>query len=232
MSIDLRAWLWFAFRLGIYAAILSVIVVGLLFICVIWYYWFVVRPRARDERARKTKQETRAFVFHTLSFEISPKGLINIQIQLSPVDKQLIELAQLNQHKYAVRSMDISDNRVEIEFEQANLRLTIEHEQLEQKRSVGSIIFRCYGARLLLFSYVSKRSYFVREYSFIWSSPQYHSRFHDRINLLETGYWYGGATQRTVYWPINQFVTRRQALIPQDAYKYSVHLSLSLSAMI
>lgn len=134
MSIDLQAWLWFALRLGIYMTIISLFVVGLLAVFIVWYYWFVVRRRARDERARKSKEETRSFVFHTLSFDISPKGLINVQIQRSPVEKKLIEFAQLNEHKYQISSLDVNDERVEIEFEQANTRLTIQHEQFEQKR--------------------------------------------------------------------------------------------------
>ena len=85
----------------------------------------------------------------------------------------------------------------------------------------GSILFSTSSC----FSSLSNRSYFVREYTFSWSSPNYRSRFHDKIHLADTGYWYGGATQRTVYWPINQFVTRRQAVIPQDAYKYRINLS-------
>jgi hypothetical protein len=65
----------------------------------------------------------------------------------------------------------------------------------------------------------TKRPYFVHEYTFIWSSSDYRTRFTDKFNLNDTGYWYGGATQRTVYWPINQFTTKRKAMLPNDAYK-------------
>lgn len=65
----------------------------------------------------------------------------------------------------------------------------------------------------------TKRTYFVHEYTFLWSTPSYRTRFDDKFNLNDTGYWYGGATQKTVYWPINQFVTKSQAMIPNDAYK-------------
>ena len=68
-------------------------------------------------------------------------------------------------------------------------------------------------------SYQSKRTYFVHEYTFLWSSSNYRTRFNDKFNLKDTGYWYGGATQKTIYWPINEFVTKRQAMVPHDAYK-------------
>lgn len=68
-------------------------------------------------------------------------------------------------------------------------------------------------------SVLTNRSYSVHEYTFTWSSSNYRTRFVDKFNLIDTGYWYGGATQRTIFWPINQFVTKRQAMVPNDAYK-------------
>ena len=68
-------------------------------------------------------------------------------------------------------------------------------------------------------SFQTAESYSVHEYTFTWLSVHHRTCFRDRILLNETGNWYGGATQRTVYWPINQFVTKRQPLIPSDAYK-------------
>ncbi|CAF5086535.1 unnamed protein product, partial [Rotaria magnacalcarata] len=134
-------------------------------------------------------------------FQISDDEKIVLNVQISPLEKQLVELAQLNGQKYKISSFDIHDEQVEIKFVDSTNCLTIKHEYLEQQ------------------SCLSKQTYFVHEYTFVWSSPNYRSCFNDRFNLIETGYWYGGATQKTVYWPINQFVTKSQALIPHDAYK-------------
>ncbi|UJR31861.1 hypothetical protein I4U23_019335 [Adineta vaga] len=198
---DVRGWLWFGFRLFIYSTLLSIIVVGLICAFFIWYYWFVVRRRSQSEHEINIKLQNRSFLFHTLSFQISNSGIILLNIQISPLEKQLIELAQLNGRRYRISHLDIQDEQIDISFAKSNIHLIIKHEYLEQQ------------------SCQSKRTYFVHEYTFLWSSPSYRIRFDDKFNLIDSGYWYGGATQRTIYWPINQFVTKCQAMIPNDAYK-------------
>ncbi|CAF3721591.1 unnamed protein product [Rotaria sp. Silwood1] len=195
--IDTREWFWF----GIHIFFYSIIFTGLICIFIIWYYWFFVRYHIRNKSKINVKLQSRSFVFHTLSFQISTNENILLNVQISPLEKQLIELAQLNGQQYKIISFEIQDEQIDIIFAETNNHLTIKHEYLEQQ------------------SYQTKRSYFVHEYTFIWSSTNYRTCFNDKINLIDTGYWYGGATQRTVYWPINQFVTKRQAMIPQDAYK-------------
>ncbi|CAM4741561.1 unnamed protein product [Rotaria magnacalcarata] len=198
---DIREWLWFGIRLFVYSTFLFIIFLGLIFLFALWYYWFAVRKRSRNKQQITIKLPNRSFVFHTLSFQISDDEKIVLNVQISPLEKQLVELAQLNGQKYKISSFDIHDEQVEIKFVDSTNCLTIKHEYLEQQ------------------SCLSKQTYFVHEYTFVWSSPNYRSCFNDRFNLIETGYWYGGATQKTVYWPINQFVTKSQALIPHDAYK-------------
>ncbi|CAF0877580.1 unnamed protein product [Adineta ricciae] len=199
--IDIRGWLWFSLRIFIYSTILSIIVTGCICAFCIWYYWFVVRRRSRTEQEINTKLQNRSFSFHTLSFQISNSGIILLSIQISPLEKQLLELAQLNGRRYRISTLDIQDEQISIGFAKSNINLTIKHECLEQQSSQ------------------TKRTYFVHEYTFLWSTPSYRVRFDDKFHLNDTGYWYGGATQRTVYWPINQFVTKCQAMVPNDAYK-------------
>jgi hypothetical protein len=146
--IDVRGWLWLGFRLFIYSTILSVIFAGLICAFVIWYYWFVVRPRAQSEQEINTKLQNRSFTFHTLSLQISNSGIILLNVQISPLEKQLIELAQLNGRRYQIKSLDIQDEQVEIVFAQSGTRLTIMHEYLEQQRLAAN-------------SEVSSRSIFI-----------------------------------------------------------------------
>jgi hypothetical protein len=82
----------------------------------------------------KLKQNNGSFVFHTLSAHISDKGLIDLQVQISPDDKQRIDLAQLNVQQYRISSIDVQDEQIDILFKAKNLRLTIQHEQIEQKK--------------------------------------------------------------------------------------------------
>ncbi|CAF1009773.1 unnamed protein product [Rotaria sordida] len=199
--IDIREWFWFGIHLFVYSIFLFIIFTGLIYIFAIGYYWFVVRYRSRNSQEINIKLQSRSFVFHTLSFQISNNEIIVLHVQISPLEKQLIELAQLNGQQYKISSFEIEDEQVNIIFVELNNRLTIKHEYIEQQ------------------SCQTNRSYFVHEYTFIWSSPNYRTCFNDKFNLIDTGYWYGGATQKTVYWPINEFVTKRQAMIPHDAYK-------------
>ncbi|CAF1086019.1 unnamed protein product [Adineta steineri] len=199
--IDIRGWLWFGFRFFIYSTILSIIFIGLLCAFAIWYYWYFVRCRSRNKREINNELQNHSFTFHTLSFEITNSGLIALNIQISPLEKQPIELAQLNAQRYKISLLDIQDEQINFIFTKSHILLTIKHEYIEQKSSQ------------------TKRTYFVHEYTFLWSSSHYRTRFTDKFNLTDTGYWYGGATQKTVYWPIKQFVTKSQAMIPNDAYK-------------
>jgi len=132
--IDIRGWLWFGFRLAIYSTILSIIFIGLLCTFAIWYYWFVVRRRSRNENEINTRLQNRSFTFHTLSFQISNSGVIILNVQISPLEKQPFELAQLNGRRYKISSFDIQDEQVVIIFAQSNIRLTIKHQNFEQQR--------------------------------------------------------------------------------------------------
>jgi hypothetical protein len=132
--IDIRGWLWFGIRLFIYSTILSIIFTGLICIFGIWYYWFVVRPRSRTKQEVQTKLQNRSFVFHTLSFQISTSGIIVLNVQLSELEKQPIELAQLNGRRYQINSFDIHNDQVDILFARSNIHLTIKHEYIEQQR--------------------------------------------------------------------------------------------------
>jgi hypothetical protein len=132
--IDIRGWLWFGIRLFIYSTILSIIFTGLICIFGIWYYWFVVRPRSRTKQEVQTKLQNRSFVFHTLSFQISTSGIIVLNVQLSELEKQPIELAQLNGRRYQINSFDIHNDHVDILFARSNIHLTIKHEYIEQQR--------------------------------------------------------------------------------------------------
>lgn len=125
--IDIREWIWFGIRLITYAAFL--------FICfAVWYYWFVVRKSFRNKRQRSINLQKRSFVFHTLSFEISNDDIILLHIQLSPLEKQLIELGKLNGQKYKISSFEIQDEQLNIIFVELDKHLTIKHEYLEEKR--------------------------------------------------------------------------------------------------
>jgi hypothetical protein len=209
---DVSAWLWFFVRTLFYGAVIIGVCSACLCAAMIGYYWFVVRQRLQDDKQRKKQLEQRAFVFHTLFIDVSTTGQIDVRVQRSQIDKQVIDLAQLNVRQYPIRSIDIHNDQVQIIFAQSDVQLTIEHQEIEQ------------------ISVPSQLTYFVHEYSFQWSSNDMRLYFHDRIHLKETGYWYGGATQRSVYWPINQFVTKRQAMVPQDAYKLETHDARKLIA--
>jgi ABC-type bacteriocin/lantibiotic exporter with double-glycine peptidase domain len=132
--IDVRGWLWFGIRLFIYSTILFIIFIGLICIFAIWYYWFVVRRRSRNKQEINTKLHNRSFVFHSLSFQISNSGIIVLNVRLSDLEKQPIELAQLNGRKYQISSFDIHDEHVDIIFAKSNIHLTIKHEYIEQQR--------------------------------------------------------------------------------------------------
>jgi hypothetical protein len=132
--IDIRGWLWFGIRLFIYSTILSIIFTGLICIFGIWYYWYVVRPRSQTKQEVQTKLQNRSFVFHTLSFQISTSGIIVLNVQLSELEKQPIELAQLNGRRYQINSFDIHNDHVDILFARSNIHLTIKHEYIEQQR--------------------------------------------------------------------------------------------------
>jgi hypothetical protein len=132
--IDIRGWLWFGIRLFIYSTILSIIFTGLICIFGIWYYWYVVRPRSQTKQEVQTKLQNRSFVFHTLSFQISTSGIIVLNVQLSELEKQPIELAQLNGRRYQINSFDIHNDQVDILFARSNIHLTIKHEYIEQQR--------------------------------------------------------------------------------------------------
>ena len=110
------------------------IFIGSICIFAIWYYWFVVRRRSRNKQQINTKLHNRSFVFHTLSFQISNSGIIVLNVRLSDLEKQPIELAQLNGRKYQISSFDIHDKHVDIMFAKSNIHLTIKHEYIEQQR--------------------------------------------------------------------------------------------------
>jgi hypothetical protein len=131
---DLGRWIGFGINLFLYSIILFFIVIGLICAFAIGYYWFVVRYRLQTKQDISSKFETRSFVFHTVSFEISNSGIIILNVQLSQLDKQPIELAQLNERRYQIRSLDIQDEQVDIVFAQSNIHLTIKHEYFEQQR--------------------------------------------------------------------------------------------------
>jgi len=132
--IDIRECFWFGARLFMYSIILFLIFIGLICAFATWYYWFVVRRRLQTKKEIHTKLKTHSFVFHTLSFEISDNGIIVLNVQLSPLEKQLIELAQLNERRYEISSVDMQDEQVDIIFAQSNIHLTIKHENFEQQR--------------------------------------------------------------------------------------------------
>lgn len=134
MMIDIRELIWFGIHLFIYSTILFLIFIGLTSAFIIWYYWFVVRHRSKPEQKLNTKIQNRSFIFHTLSFEISDNGIIVLNVQLSSLEKQLIEVGQLNGHKYQISSIDIQDETIEISFVNSNIRLIIQHENVEQQR--------------------------------------------------------------------------------------------------
>jgi ABC-type bacteriocin/lantibiotic exporter with double-glycine peptidase domain len=132
--IDIRGWIWFGIHLFLYSTILLLIVIGLICAFAIWYYWFVVRRRFQTKQEINTKFETRSFIFHTLSFEISNNGVIVLNVQLSQLEKQPIKFAQLNERRYQITSFDLQDEQVDIIFAQSNIHLTIKHENFEQQR--------------------------------------------------------------------------------------------------
>ncbi len=132
--IDIRGWIWFGIRLFIYSTILFLIFIGLICAFAIWYYWFVVRQRSQNKKDIHRKLQNRSFVFHTLLFQISNSGAIVLNVQLSPLEKQLIELAQLNGRRYEISSFEIQDDQVDIIFAESNIRLTIKYENFEQQR--------------------------------------------------------------------------------------------------
>jgi len=132
--IDIRGWIWFGIRLFIYSTILFLIFIGLICAFAIWYYWFVVRQRSQNKKDIHRKLQNRSFVFHTLLFQISNSGAIVLNVQLSPLEKQLIELAQLNGRRYEISSFEIQDDQVDIIFTKSNIRLTIKYENFEQQR--------------------------------------------------------------------------------------------------
>jgi hypothetical protein len=134
MMIDIRGWIWFGIRLFIYSTILFLIFIGLICAFAIWYYWFVVRQRSQNKKDIHRKLQNRSFVFHTLLFQISNSGAIVLNVQLSPLEKQLIELAQLNGRRYEISSFEIQDDQVDIIFAESNIRLTIKYENFEQQR--------------------------------------------------------------------------------------------------
>lgn len=226
MMIDIQGLIWFGVQIFIYSTILLLIFLGLTCAFIFWYYWFVVRHRVKPRQKSLMKLDNRSFVFHTLSFQISDNGIIVLNVQLSAFEKKSIELGELNGEKYQISSIDIQDEQIEICFIQSNIRLVIQHENVEQQRLEKkkknlSFLFIVSNKNFLFFSlsYPSKRTYIVHEYTFTWSSPNYRTRFNEKINLDTSGHWYGGATQKTVRWPINECVTKRQAMIPNDAYK-------------
>ena len=132
--IDIRPWLWFGLRLAVYSTILSVILLGLVFAFVLWYYWFVVRSRQRRAPQEKNDFQSRSVLFHTLSLDVAPNGSIALHLQVSPLEKQLIELAQLNGQQHRISSIDCTNERLQITFVNSEIQLTIEHEYLEQER--------------------------------------------------------------------------------------------------
>jgi len=136
MMIDILEWIWFGIHLFIYSIILFFIFIGLICIFAICYYWFIIRHRSQNQQEINTKLQNRSFSFHTLSFEISNNGIIVLNVQLSPLEKQPIELAQLNERRYKISSFDIQDEQVDIIFAKSNIRLTIKHENFEQQRFV------------------------------------------------------------------------------------------------
>jgi hypothetical protein len=132
--LDIRNWFWFGLRLWIYSTILFLIFIGLICAFAFWYYWYVFRRRSETKQEIQTKLFDRSFIFHTLSFQISDSGVIGLSLQLSPLEKQLIELAELNERQYEISSLDIQDEQMEIMFAKSDIRLTIKHEKLEQQR--------------------------------------------------------------------------------------------------
>src|SRR4051812_21694138 len=122
--VDIQGWFWFGIRLFIYSTILFFICIGFISAFAIWYYLFVVRRRSQEKPEITTKLPNRSFVFHTLSFQISNSGIIVLSIQLSPLEKHPIELAQLNGRQYKITSFDIQEEQVEIIFAQSNIHLT------------------------------------------------------------------------------------------------------------
>jgi uncharacterized membrane protein YraQ (UPF0718 family) len=131
---DIHEWIWFGFRLFLYSIILFFIVIGLICAFAVGYYWFVVRRRLQTKRKINIKFETRSFVFHTLTFEVSNNGIIVLNVQLSQLEKQPIELAQLNERRYQVSSLDVQDEQVNIVFAESDIHLTIKHEHFEQQK--------------------------------------------------------------------------------------------------
>lgn len=132
--IDIQGLIWFGVQICIYSTILLLIFLGLTCAFIFWYYWFVVRHRVKPKQKSLMKLDNRSFVFHTLSFQISDNGIIVLNVQLSAFEKKSIELGELNGEKYQISSIDIQDEQIEICFIQSNIRLVIQHENVEQQR--------------------------------------------------------------------------------------------------
>jgi hypothetical protein len=156
--IDIRGWLWFGIRLSIYSTILFLIFIGLIFIFVIWYYWFVVRRRSRIEHEINTKLPNRSLTFHTLLFQLSNNGIIVVNVQISALEKQPIEIAQLNGRRYQISSLEINDEQVDIGFAKSNICLTIKHYYIEQQRLEMKKFLVFYKMKKLIFIHIFKLS--------------------------------------------------------------------------
>ena len=135
MMSDIGAWIWFAFRVFMYSIRLFLIVSGVISAVALGYYWFVIRPRRAQQQLQiKTKFANRSFSFHTLTLRISPRGTIVLNIQLSQLEKDPIELGQLNVQRYPITDINIRDEQIDFIFANTNIRLTIKHENIEQRR--------------------------------------------------------------------------------------------------
>ena len=131
---DIPGWTEFGVRLFLYSIGLVCLAIGLLGAFVIGYYWFVVRRRSETTRYISKELDTRLFVFHTLTLEVSDNWIIVLKVQLSQLEKQSIEFARLNDRRYQIRAVDIQDEHVDIAFVESDMHLTIKHEHVEQQR--------------------------------------------------------------------------------------------------
>lgn len=135
MMFDIAAWIYFAFRLFMYSIVLFAIAIGLISAFALGYYWLVIRPRRVQNQVEiKTKFANHSFVFHTLTLQITHHGTILLNVQLSQLEKEPIEVGLLNEQRYQITDVDVQDEQMTITFVNANIQLIIKHENIDQRR--------------------------------------------------------------------------------------------------
>lgn len=135
MMFNIGTWICFACRLLMYSMILFLITIGLISAFVLGYYWLVIRSRREQKQVEiKTNLVDRSFTFHTLTLQITSRGTIVLNIRLSQLEKDPIEIGQLNEQRYQITDVDVQDEQMTITFANANIQLIIQHENIDQRR--------------------------------------------------------------------------------------------------